>query len=78
MISVLLTAYKEPNTIGRAIESFQRQLSKNDEILVAAPDEETKKVIQSYFKKDKRVEWKKNNCEKVKESNRKNYVKRDP
>ena len=27
-------------------------------------------------KKDKRVEWKKNNCEKVKESNRKNYVKR--
>ena len=29
-------------------------------------------------KKDNRLEWKKNNCEKVKESNRKNYVKRYP
>ena len=57
MISVLLTAYKEPNTIGKAIESFQKQLSKNDEILVAAPDEETKKVILSYSKKDKRVKY---------------------
>ncbi len=55
MISVLLTAYREPKTIGRAIEAFARQISKKDEILVAAPDEETLKVVKSYSKRFKNI-----------------------
>ena len=57
MITVILTAYKEPSTIGKAIEAFLRQISKKDEILVACPDEETKKVILGYSKKHKQVKY---------------------
>ena len=57
MITVILTAYKEPNTIGKAIRAFLPQISKKDEILVACPDEETKKVILSYSKKHKQVKY---------------------
>ena len=48
MISVLLTAYKEPNTVGRAIETIIPQLPNGAELLVIAPDEETTAVIQQY------------------------------
>ena len=48
MISVLLTAYKEPNTIGRAIEAILPQLPDKAELLAIAPDEGTTAVIQSY------------------------------
>ena len=41
MISVIITAYKEPRTIGRAIGAVLRQISAGDEIIVAAPDDET-------------------------------------
>ena len=52
MISVIITAYKEDKTIGRAIESFLKQkVSEEMEILVACPDEKTKKVILSYSEK---------------------------
>jgi cellulose synthase/poly-beta-1,6-N-acetylglucosamine synthase-like glycosyltransferase len=58
MISILLTSYKEPNTIGRAIDAFLNQ-NVNDEyeILVAAPDEETGNVVMQYSAKDPRVRW---------------------
>ena len=49
MISILITAYKEPNTIGKAIEAFQNQTTKEKyEILVIAPDKETLDVIKKY------------------------------
>lgn len=49
MISIIITAFKEANTIGKAIDSFLEQDIKEDyEILVACPDEETKKVVMDY------------------------------
>lgn len=55
MISVIITSYKESKTIGRAIESFQKQISKEDEIMVVAPDEETLAVAKKIKLKDKRI-----------------------
>jgi len=57
MISVIITAYKEPKTIGKAIEAFLPQISKKDEILVACPDKETKQVIDKYSKKYRQVKY---------------------
>lgn len=49
MISILITTYKEPNTIGKALYSFlQQEVKEEFEILAACPDEETKKIIDSY------------------------------
>jgi len=48
MISVLITAYREAQTIGRAIEAFQAQLPADSEILVVCPDVETTAVVQQY------------------------------
>src|SRR3989338_6822027 len=44
MISIIITAYKEPNTVGRCIESIiNQQIKDKFEIIVVCPDEETKK-----------------------------------
>ncbi len=40
-ISVIITAYKEPRTIGKSIESIAAQVKRGDEIIVVAPDKET-------------------------------------
>ena len=49
MISVLLTAWKEPETIKKAIEAFQNQTTKEKyEILVIAPDKETLDSAKQY------------------------------
>jgi cellulose synthase/poly-beta-1,6-N-acetylglucosamine synthase-like glycosyltransferase len=54
-IDVIITAYKEPKTIGRAIEAFLKQKTKNMRIIAAAPDNETLDVIKKYEKKYKEV-----------------------
>lgn len=42
MISIIITSYKEPDTIGKAISSFLEQnIKEKFEILVLAPDKET-------------------------------------
>ena len=41
MISVIITAFKEPKTIGKAIEEIAKQRIPKSEILVLAPDKET-------------------------------------
>ncbi len=56
-VTVLITSFKEPDTIGRAIEAFikqdilERKPDLQYEIVVAAPDKETAEVIKSYEKK---------------------------
>ena len=55
MISVIITAYKEPRTIAKAVSTILSQISSKDEILVIAPDKETLNEAEKISKKDKRV-----------------------
>lgn len=49
MISIIITSYKEPKTVGRSIKSFQKQQIKEKyEIIVVAPDKETLDVAKKY------------------------------
>lgn len=41
MISIIITSYKEPGTIGRAIEAIAEQKLPENEIILVAPDMET-------------------------------------
>ena len=59
MISIIITAYKEPRTIGKAIgQVLKNRIKEKYEILVLAPDDETlneaRKYI-NYFKKNKKI-----------------------
>ncbi len=45
MVSVILTAYREAATVGRAIEAFLPQLPPGSELLVVCPDAETTAVV---------------------------------
>ena len=53
--SVIITAFKEPRTIGKAISAIEKQISKKDEILVVAPDKETLEAAKKFSNKDKRI-----------------------
>jgi cellulose synthase/poly-beta-1,6-N-acetylglucosamine synthase-like glycosyltransferase len=56
MISIIITAYKEQETIGKAIESFLNQDIKEEyELIVSCPDEETAQVVRKYSENDNRV-----------------------
>jgi len=52
MISVIITTYKEPKTLPKAINSILNQISRNNneemEIIVVGPDEQTKAVVQKF------------------------------
>jgi cellulose synthase/poly-beta-1,6-N-acetylglucosamine synthase-like glycosyltransferase len=50
MISIIITAFKEPQ-VGRAIESFLNQnIKEKYEIIVSAPDKETQEIVKKYKK----------------------------
>jgi cellulose synthase/poly-beta-1,6-N-acetylglucosamine synthase-like glycosyltransferase len=50
MISAIITAYKEPRTIGAAIEALLEQDWPNEyEILVVSPDEATREAVEPYL-----------------------------
>jgi cellulose synthase/poly-beta-1,6-N-acetylglucosamine synthase-like glycosyltransferase len=53
--SAIITAYKEEKTISNVIFSLQKQLPKNSEILVVAPDELTLLAAKKLSEKDKRI-----------------------
>ncbi|HVY01387.1 MAG TPA: glycosyltransferase [Candidatus Nanoarchaeia archaeon] len=55
MISILLTSYKEPKTIGRAIQSLSNQGIKDFELLVSAPDKETLDVARQQSKYNEKI-----------------------
>jgi cellulose synthase/poly-beta-1,6-N-acetylglucosamine synthase-like glycosyltransferase len=48
MLSVLITAFREAATVGRAIEAFLPQLGAGAEILVVCPDPATTAVVADY------------------------------
>lgn len=49
MISIIINSFKEPNTIGKAIESvLNNKIKEKYELIVAAPDKETADVIKKY------------------------------
>jgi len=56
MISIIITAHKEPRTIGRCIASFlEQEIKEKYEILAVCPDRETKKVVDMYSRNYKQV-----------------------
>jgi cellulose synthase/poly-beta-1,6-N-acetylglucosamine synthase-like glycosyltransferase len=55
MISIIITTYKEPKTIGKAIEAIIQQKLPEHEIIVVAPDTETLSVAEKYSKKYKQI-----------------------
>src|SRR3989344_6732133 len=55
-IDIIITAYKEAGTIGKAIEAFLDQgIKEKFQIIAAAPDKETLDVIAKYEKRHKNV-----------------------
>jgi len=56
MISIILTSFNEPKTIGKAIESFINQdIKENYELIISAPDKETLNIAKTYQKKNKKI-----------------------
>lgn len=47
-ITFIITSYKEPKTIGKAIERILDQNIKNLELIVTAPDDETLNIAKKY------------------------------
>jgi ADP-heptose:LPS heptosyltransferase/glycosyltransferase involved in cell wall biosynthesis len=55
-VTLLITAFKEPKTIGKAIESALNQKTNyNYDVLVSAPDKETLDVVKKYQKNNKNL-----------------------
>lgn len=56
MISIIITSFNEPKTIGKAIDSFlEQELPKDYELIVAAPDKPTHEIVNTYSKKNKKI-----------------------
>jgi cellulose synthase/poly-beta-1,6-N-acetylglucosamine synthase-like glycosyltransferase len=54
-LSVIITAFREPGTVGRAVEAFLPQLPPDAELLVVCPDPETTAVARAWADRDPRV-----------------------
>jgi len=56
MLTIVITAYREENSIGRAIESIQAQgLPQDCELVVVCPDDPTAAVISALATQDARI-----------------------
>ncbi|RME54110.1 glycosyltransferase [Candidatus Woesearchaeota archaeon] len=56
MLSIVITAFKEPKTIGRAMDAILTQdIDEEYELIVACPDKETRDIVLDYSKKYKWV-----------------------
>ncbi|NHZ72562.1 MAG: glycosyltransferase, partial [Aquificales bacterium] len=55
MITIIITAYREAATIGRAIAAFLPQMPDDAELLVVCPDEDTTAVIHQYAEKHPQI-----------------------
>jgi cellulose synthase/poly-beta-1,6-N-acetylglucosamine synthase-like glycosyltransferase len=47
-LSVIITAFREAETVGQAIEAFLAQMPEQAELIVVCPDPETTAVVDSY------------------------------
>jgi cellulose synthase/poly-beta-1,6-N-acetylglucosamine synthase-like glycosyltransferase len=57
MISIIITSFNEPKTIGKAIESIINQKIKEEyELYISAPDEPTLEIAKQYQEKNKQIE----------------------
>jgi ADP-heptose:LPS heptosyltransferase/glycosyltransferase involved in cell wall biosynthesis len=55
-ITILITAFKEPETIGKAIEAaLNQETNYNYEVIISVPDKETLDIVKEYSKKDQRL-----------------------
>lgn len=63
MISVIITSYKEPKTIGNTISKIIENNLEDYEIIVTAPDKETLDVAKKYSEKYKFVRTIKDNAD---------------
>lgn len=50
MLSILITTFKEPETLKKSLDIIIKEISKADEILIVGPDEETEKIAKQYTK----------------------------
>jgi len=56
MITIVITGYKEPRTIGKAIESIlKNKIPEDYELIVIAPDKETLSAAKKYATKNKKI-----------------------
>ena len=56
MISIIITSFKEPKTIGKAIESFVKQnIKENYELYIVAPDNETINIAKKNKRRYKQI-----------------------
>ncbi|MEM4259543.1 MAG: glycosyltransferase family 2 protein [Candidatus Pacearchaeota archaeon] len=56
MINIVITSFREPKTIGKAIEGFLNQdIDEKYDITISAPDKETLDVAKNYQKKHKNI-----------------------
>lgn len=56
MISIVITSFKEPTAVGKAIDAIIRSANTfNYVLIVAAPDKETQAVVKKYQKRNKRI-----------------------
>ncbi len=55
MFSIIMTAFRESQTVGKAIAALLPQLPEDGELLVVCPDVETTAVIQNYARVDGRI-----------------------
>lgn len=55
MVSVLITAFREAETVGAAIGAFLNQLPADGEVVVVCPDPETTAVVEGYARRFPRV-----------------------
>lgn len=55
MITIIITSFNEPDTIGDAIESFLKQDIENYELIISAPDNKTLEVALLYTRLYKQV-----------------------
>lgn len=57
-LSIVITAFKEPKTIGKAIQSFiEQDIGVSYELIGVAPDEETSDIIKEYGRKYKQIKY---------------------